>query len=103
MLIGFCLVRIEGGRQPVTPDKAIAIHVVWLYDITWYMSGVYCQLGESILPTGCYQNQKNALKIASMLAYAKEIHSVVFLMFLTRVAWKMFCPGYPSTVYLHIF
>lgn len=66
------------------------------------MSGVFpAQLGESIVPAACCQNQTHALNIALMLAYVEEVNIryisiIMFLMFLALVAWKMYCPGYPS-------
>ena len=31
-------------------------------DYTWYISGIYCQLGDYIIPTTFYKNLKNPLR-----------------------------------------
>ena len=36
------LVPLKGGRDYITPQKAI---------YKWYISGIYCQLGDYIIPT----------------------------------------------------
>ena len=46
------LVLVIGGRDFITPQEAI---------YTWYISGMYCQLGDYILPTTLYKNLKNPL------------------------------------------
>ena len=38
------LVPLKGGRDYITPQKAI---------YKWYISGIYCQLGDYMLPTTC--------------------------------------------------
>ena len=42
-------VPVKGGRVYITPQEAI---------YKWYISGIYCQLGDYILPTTLYRNQK---------------------------------------------
>ena len=39
------LVPLKGGRWQITPQKAI---------YKWYISGIYCQLGDYMLPTTFY-------------------------------------------------
>ena len=51
------LVLVKGGRDYITPQKAI---------YTWYISGIYCQLGDYILPTTLYQNLNNPLKMVGI-------------------------------------
>ena len=46
------LVPLKGGRDYITPQKAI---------YKWYISGIYCQLGDYIPPTTLYRNLKNPL------------------------------------------
>ena len=46
------LVLVIGGRDYITPHKAI---------YTWYISGIYCQLGVYIPPTTLYRNLNNPL------------------------------------------
>ena len=46
------LVLVKGGRDYITPQKAI---------YTSYIPGIYCQLGDYILPTTLYQNQNNPM------------------------------------------
>ena len=42
-------VPVKGGRVYITPQEAI---------YKWYISGIYCQLGDYILPTTLYRNLK---------------------------------------------
>ncbi len=46
------LVPLKGGRDYITPQKAI---------YKWYIRGIYCQLGDYMLPTTLYRNLKNPL------------------------------------------
>ena len=46
------LVLVIGGRDYITHQKAI---------YTWYISGIYCQLGDYILSTTLYKNLKSRL------------------------------------------
>ena len=46
------LVLVKGGRDYITPPRR---------QYTWYISGIYCQLGDYILPTTLYKNQNNPL------------------------------------------
>ena len=48
----FFLVPLKGGIGSIyiTPQ-----------DYKWYISGIYCQLGDYILPTTLYKNLKNVL------------------------------------------
>ena len=43
------LVLVIGGRDYIIPQKAI---------YSWYISGIYCQLGDYMLPTTFYKNLK---------------------------------------------
>ena len=47
------LVPLKGGRDYIIPQKAI---------YKWYISGIYCQLGDYMPPTTFYGNQKQPLK-----------------------------------------
>ena len=50
---GIIPVLVIGGRDYIIPWKAI---------YTWYISGIYCQLGDYMLPTTFYKNLKNQLR-----------------------------------------
>ena len=45
-------VLVIGGRDYIIPQEAI---------YTGYISGIYCQLGDYMLPTIYYQNHNNPL------------------------------------------
>ena len=47
-------VPVKGGRVYITPQEAI---------YKWYISGIYCQLGDYILPTTLYRNLKIPLTV----------------------------------------
>ena len=51
------MVLVIGGRDFVIPLKAI---------YTWYISCIYCQVGDYMLPTTIYKNLKHRLTTSSV-------------------------------------
>ena len=67
-------VPVKGGRVYITPQEAI---------YKWYISGIYCQLGDYILPTTLYRNLKIPLMCGCL-----HPRSLTFSP-LKNDAWKM--------------
>ena len=60
------LVLVVGGRDFIIPLKAI---------YTLYISGIYCQLADYMLPTTIYKNLKHRLNIGNWVISPLEMES----------------------------
>ena len=78
------LVPLKGGRWHIIPQKAI---------YKWYISGIYCQLGDYMPPTTFYGNQKKPLKKPNehflVSSLRRSLHlNVLYMSLIKDRRWK---------------
>ena len=71
------LVLVIGGRDYIIPQKAI---------YTWYISGIYCQLGDYMIPTTFYKNLKKPL-MHGVFAYIYPLNYLNLGRYTSPIKW----------------